>query len=83
MRNNLSCGHSGKVFLSSATTTNCRSGPQLSNPMVRMAGLEVRYKNDMSDSRVPSKIAISSRMVTVATSVASATPNSVRLKLKS
>ena len=50
--------------------------------MVRMAGLEVRYKKDINDSKVPSKIAISSRMVTVASRVASATPNSVRLSLK-
>ena len=49
--------------------------------MVRMAGLEVRYKNVISDSSVPSKIAISSRIVKVATRVASATANSVRLKL--
>ena len=48
--------------------------------MLRMAGREVRYKKDISDSSMPSKIAISSRMVTVATIVASATPKSVRLK---
>ena len=46
--------------------------------MVRMAGCAVRYKKDISDSRVPSKMAISRRMVTVAMVVASATPNSVR-----
>ena len=45
-----------------------------------MAGLEVRYKNVISDSSVPSKMAISRRIVNVATSVASATANSVRLR---
>ena len=46
-----------------------------------MAGLEVRYKKVISDSNVPSKMAISRRMVKVAIIVARATANSVRLKL--
>ena len=48
--------------------------------MLRIAGLDVRYKNSISDSSMPSTIAISSRIVTVATSVASATEKSLRLK---
>ena len=48
--------------------------------MLRIAGLEVRYKNVMSDNNVPSKMAISRRIVRVATNVASATANSVRLR---
>ena len=48
--------------------------------MVRMAGFEVRYKNVISDSSVPSKIAISRRIVKVAINVARATVNSTRLK---
>ena len=51
--------------------------------MLRIAGREVRYKNDISDSSMPSKMAISSRIVTVATMVAKATPKSVRLRLNS
>ena len=51
--------------------------------MVRMAGREVRHKNDISDRIMPSKIAVSSRMVTVATIVASATKKSVRLRIAS
>ena len=35
-------------------------------PMVRIAGREVRHKKDMSDRIMPSRIAVSSRMVTVA-----------------
>ena len=48
--------------------------------MVRMAGREVRHKNDISDRIMPSKIAVSSRMVTVASMVTPATKNSVRLR---
>src|SRR5665647_159572 len=62
----------------SSITTNCRSGARLSKPMVRMAGREVRYRKDISDSSMPSKIAISSRMVTVATGVATVT---IRLEI--
>ena len=51
--------------------------------MVRIAGREVRYKNDISDSSMPSKIAISSRIVTVATSVVRATAKSLRLRANS
>src|SRR2546425_10261004 len=74
MRSSLSCGHSSKAwrggssapFAASAAsvvwsiTTNCRSSPRLSKPMLRMAGREVRYKKDISDKIMPSKIAVSS-----------------------
>ena len=48
--------------------------------MVRMAGRDVRHKKDMSERIMPSRIAVSSRMVTVATRVAKATKKSDRLR---
>ena len=48
--------------------------------MTRMCGFEVRCRKVSSDRMVPSRIAISRRIVTVATSVAAAIAKSGRLR---
>ena len=90
MRIILSCGHSGSATLRGAlasvtfaSTTKGRSDTAppagVSNPITRIGGREVRCRYTTSDNMVPSKMAISKRMLTVANAVTAAMLKSARL----
>ena len=79
MRSSLSCGHSGKAPSgASSSTTKGRPARVESKPIVRIAGRAVRSRWLPSESRLPTRIAISSRSVSVASAVTAAIRKSGR-----